>query len=126
MIDFSRLRTSHYIAIFFWAHIGMLAIFEEVFYQSWVYDNAYQFGSAVFATILMLGWFLADSKENGVETPRVMKVMVVAFAPIAITYYRFKYFGMRRGFIFLGVVVAALAATILVTQGVLELFVYED
>ena len=120
----SRLKPSQFLAIFFWVSFGLVVIVEEQYYGYWVESTAYNFGVALFSALVLLTWGLWDARENNIELSTRFKVLIVAFAPIALTYYRFKYFGRRRGFIFLGFVAAAILATAGITELILWQFVY--
>ena len=72
-------------------------------------SSEYVFSTALILSILALGWVLADSHENSVNVPKILNVCVVVAAFLAVPYYRFRYFGAKAGFIFLGIIGANFA-----------------
>lgn len=80
-----------------------MVVIETLFFQPWMDSSEYVFLSALFVSVLALGWVLADSHENNIRVPTLLNIFVVIAAFLAVPYYRFRYFGARAGFIFLGI-----------------------
>ena len=67
--------------------------------------------------MLALAWVLSHAKENKVQTPMPLNVAVVALAFIAVPYYRFRYFGLKDGFRFVGWLLLATVVVIAALTG---------
>ena len=106
------MKLSHKLAVAFWASFVTMIVFETLFFQPWMNSSAYIFLSALFLSVLALGWVLADSTENEFEVPKLLNICVVLAVFLAVPYYRFRYFGAKAGFIFLGIVVLNVAGLI--------------
>ncbi len=91
-----------------------MIVVESLFFQRWMNSAEYFFATALFLSILALGWVLADAKENDLRVPTLLSICVVAAAFLAVPYYRFRYFGARAGFIFLVIVALGFAGIILI------------
>ncbi len=96
-----NLKISLMLAIAFWSVLALTLAIEEIFFVSWARTSAFAISSTIFVAIIALGWVLAHADENGIALPRALKLAVVALPPVAVPYYRFRYFGARSGFIFL-------------------------
>jgi hypothetical protein len=99
----SRKALSRYLAVTFWLCFAAMIVFETLFFRPWMNSSEYIFSTALLLSILALGWVIADSREHGVETSKLLHLFVVIAAFLAVPYYRFRYFGARAGFIFLGI-----------------------
>lgn len=119
------MKLSQKLASFFWVSFAAMIVVETLFFQAWMDSSAYIFSTGLFLSVVALGWVLADSNENNLEVPKALKVCVVAIALLAVVYYRFRYFGAKAGFIFLGIMVLNVAGVILLVS-VLEFFPIGD
>lgn len=79
----------------------MTLALEEIFYVSWARTQGFAISTTILVSIIALGWVLAHADENDIEPSRLLKIGVVAFAPFAVLYYRFRYFGAKSGFVYL-------------------------
>jgi 1,4-dihydroxy-2-naphthoate octaprenyltransferase len=107
------MKLSQRLAIFFWASFFAMIVAETSFPRPWMNSSEYFFLTALFLSIVALGWVLADAKENKLEVPLLLRICIVVAAFLAVPYYRFRYFGMKAGFIFLGIVSVCFAALLL-------------
>jgi hypothetical protein len=109
---------SRTLAIALWLLLFLTVVAEDVFVFGWTKTTAYHSSSFLGTTVLMFGWFLADAKERDFVPSIWLKIAVVAVGVIALPYYKFRNFGARAGFVFIGIVLLAfvttLAATLLV------------
>lgn len=110
------MKLSQRLAVAFWASFVAMIVFESLFFRRWMNSSEYIFLTALFLSILALGWVSADSKENDLEIPKLLNICVVAAAFLAVPYYRFRYFGAKAGFIFLGIVGLNFAGLLLVAS----------
>jgi len=110
------MKLSQKLAVAFWASFATMVIVETLFFQRWMTSSAYIFSTTIFFSILALGWVLSDSNENELEVPKFLNICIVVAAFLAVPYYRFRYFGAKAGFIFLGIVVVNAAGIILVAS----------
>ena len=62
----------------------------------------YIFSSLAILVFLLFAWFLADADRIGFKPSTGLKIAVIAFAVIAIPYYRFRYTGFKKGMLFIG------------------------
>ena len=105
---------SRWIALAFWAAFGVIMILEVAYTPAIGSDpSGLAFFQSIILALIMFGWYLADSNENGVERSMVLNIAVVLIGFIALPYYRCRYFGARRGFIFLATVIAAFIGTLI-------------
>lgn len=98
------MKLSHGLALAFWLSFVAMIVIETLFFRPWMNSNEYVFSTALVLSILALGWVLADSHENSLNVPKMLTVCVVIAAFLAVPYYRFRYFGAKAGFIFLGII----------------------
>ena len=108
------MKVSQRLAVAFWASFVAMIVFESLFFQRWMNSAEYFFATALLLSILALAWVLADSKENDLRVPALLSICVVAAAMLAVPYYRFRYFGAKAGFIFLGIVALSFAGLLLI------------
>lgn len=108
------MKLSQQLALAFWASFVLMIVFETLFSRPWMNSSEYIFLTALFLSIFALGWVLADSKENDLEVPILLNICVVVAAFLAVPYYRFRYFGAKAGFIFIGIVAVNFAGVLLV------------
>ena len=108
------MKLSQRLAVAFWASFVAIIVFERVFSRPWMNSSEYIFLTALFLTLLALGWVLADSKESDLRVPMLLSICIVAIPFLAVPYYRFRYFGAKAGFIFLGIVALNFAALLLI------------
>lgn len=107
------MKLSQKLAVAFWVSFVAMIVAETLFPQLWMKSSEYFFLTALFLSILALGWVLADAKENDLEVPFLLNICVVIAAFLAVPYYRFRYFGMKAGFKFFGVVGVCFAGLLL-------------
>ncbi len=98
------MKLSQRLAVAFWASFAAMIAVETLFFRPWMNSSEYFFLTALFLTILALGWVLTHSKENDLEVPKLLSICVVVAPFLAVPYYRFRYFGAKAGFIFLGII----------------------
>lgn len=91
-----------------------MIVVEGLFFRPWMNSSEYFFLTALFLSILALAWVWADAKENDLEVRTLLSICVVAAAFLAVPYYRFRHFGAKAGFKFLGIVAVGLAGIYLV------------
>lgn len=108
------MKLSRKLAIALWALLFLSVLAEDVFNFSWTMTAAYEALRLVCAAVLVFGWFLADAKEREFEPSIWLKIAVVGIGLIALPYYKFRYFGVRAGFTFIGIVLLAFIATLAV------------
>jgi hypothetical protein len=77
-------------------------------------SSEYFFFTSLFLAVLALGWVLADAKENALKTPLLLNICIVVATVLAVPFYRFKYFGAKAGFIFMGIIAVNFAGLFLV------------
>lgn len=109
------MKKSTKLALTLWVFLALEIILEDFSHFDWMTSSAYSYGMVLAGAVLIFAWFLADTRENGIEASPILKVMVVAIALIAVPYYRFRYLGIKRGFIFIGIVLGGLVALIVFT-----------
>lgn len=63
-------------------------------------------------TAMIFGWFLTDARERGMKPSTGLKISVVALSLVALPYYKFRYFGARAGFTFIGSCFGSFALTL--------------
>lgn len=107
-----QLRPSNVIAVVFWLFVFVSIVVEVSFGLGWVQTGVYSLVSALILTAVLFGWFLADAHERDVQVSAMLKTAVVASGPVALTYYKFKYFGARAGFTFLGILFLCFAVVL--------------
>ncbi len=107
------MKFSQKLAIFFWASFAAMIVVETLYPQPWMNSSEYFFLTALFLSVLALGWVLADAKENDLEVPLLLRICIVVAALLAVPYYRFQYFGVKAGFVFFGIVSVCFAALLL-------------
>ncbi len=103
------MKTPTWLALAFWATMGTGMVLESESVASGSEFGALLIGVA--SILLMFGWFMADSNEHNIERNIWLNIGVVAIGFIALPYYRFRYFGARRGAVFIGWVIAAFVGT---------------
>lgn len=87
-------------------------------------SGEFEYGSIIISAIAIFGWFLADAKEHGIDPSPFLRVGVVAVAPITIPYYRFRYMGANRGFLFVAIVIGCIGI-VLITAATTLWLIYE-
>ncbi len=108
------MRTSRWIAIGLWVALGVMMILEVSYNPAIGSDpSGFAFLQTLVIALFMFGWYLADSNENNITRPMWLNIAVVLVGFLALPYYRFRYFGARRGFIFLATVIAAFIGTVI-------------
>lgn len=110
----SCMKLSQLLAVAFWVSFVTMIVFETLFPRSWMNSSEYIFLTALFLSVLALGWVLADAKENDLDVPLLLNVCVVVAAFLAVPYYRFRYFGAKAGFVFIGIVAVNLAGLLFI------------
>ena len=108
------MKLSQLLAVAFWASFVAMIMFETLFSRPWMNTSEYIFLTALFLSVLALGWVLADAKENDLKVPLLLNICVVVAAFLAVPYYRFRYFGAKAGFIFIGIIAVNFAGLLLV------------
>jgi hypothetical protein len=106
------MKHSTKLALAVWVFLALVVILEEVFHFDWMTSSAYSYGTILIGAVLVFTWFLADTREHGIDASPILKVMVVAIALVAVPYYRFRYMGAKRGFIFVGKVLGGFVALV--------------
>ena len=104
------MKLSRGLAIAFWSAVFATLILESVLFVPWTQTSGFKVLSTLVFTIIAFGWFLADSREHEVSPSPMLKIMVVAVSILAVPYYKFRYLGVRAGFVFLAVVIGSFIA----------------
>ncbi|MEM8684075.1 MAG: hypothetical protein AAGF72_11615 [Pseudomonadota bacterium] len=119
------MTTSRWLALAFWTTMGVGMVVDAQAGASGNETGALLI--AVASALLMFGWYLADSNEHNIDRTIWLNIAVVAIGIIALPYYRFRYFGARRGAVFLGWAIAAFVGTaILATLFVAIVYGFSD
>jgi hypothetical protein len=108
------MKLSHQLTVAFWASFVVMIAFETLLFRPWMNSSEYIFLTALFLSVLALGWVLADSNQKNIEVPKLLSICVVVAPFLAVPYYRFRYFGTKAGFTFLGIVGLSLASLFIV------------
>ena len=106
------MKSSLIVAIVFWVLIFISLLAEEVFLYSWTRTGAYHLSTSIVYALFLFGWFLADARERGHTPSLPLKIAVVAVGVLALPYYKFRFFGARAGFVFIGIVLGLFVATL--------------
>ena len=109
------MRTSRWVAVAFWVAFGIIMVLD-VAYTPGFGESGLAFAQSLYLALLMFGWYLADSNENEVPRSMGLNIAVILIGFIALPYYRFRYFGARRGFIFLATLIAAFIGTLILVS----------
>ena len=115
------MKTSSWLALAFWATMGVGMLIDANPAPDGNELPAILVG--IVSVLFMFGWYIADSNENNIERNIWLNICVVAVGFAALPYYRFRYFGARRGAVFIGWVIAALVGTAIVAT-MISLLVY--
>lgn len=107
------MKLSLRLAIVFWASFFGMIFIETLYPRPWMDSSEYFLLTGLFLSILALGWVLADARENNLEVPVILRICIVIAVLLAVPYYRFRYSGMRAGFVFLGIVSVCFAVLLL-------------
>lgn len=107
-------RRPQIFALVFWLIVFTTLLLEEVFRFHWTTSGEYEVSTILIFASSIFFWFLADTRERGIEPSGELKFAVIALSAIAVPYYKFRYFGAKSGFVFLGAVMAILAGVILI------------
>jgi len=97
------------LAVSFWLCFAAMIAFETLYFRPWMNSSEYFFLTAFLLSALALGWVLADARKHELDLPMTLNVAIVAAAFLAVPYYRFRYFGARKGIVFLGIAGLGLA-----------------
>jgi len=108
------MKLSHRLTVAFWASFVVMIAFETLLFRPWMNSSEYIFLTALILSVLALGWVLADSNQKNMEVPKLLSICVVVAPFLTVPYYRFRYFGTKAGFKFLGIVGVGLAGLLLV------------
>jgi hypothetical protein len=118
------MKSTTKMAIVGWAIFYFSIVLRAIIANDIIESGAYKYGTIVVTTIAIFAWFLADAKANHFEPSPLLRIAVVASAAIALPYYRFRYMGTKRGFIFLAKVVV-FACLVILGAGATVMAIYE-
>lgn len=109
------MKVSRVLASVLWLMLLATILAEQVFSFGWAASDAYYLLTVFAFTIAIFGWFLADAHERSFKPSLALKIAVAAVGTIAVPYYKFRYFGARAGFSFLGILLLAFFAMAVVS-----------
>ncbi|NNF68042.1 MAG: hypothetical protein HKM98_11090 [Gammaproteobacteria bacterium] len=111
-------RRPQIFALVFWLIVFATLLLEDIFRFAWTGSGAYEIAVVLVLTSSIFLWFLTDARERGINPSGGLKLAVVAFAAIAVPYYKFRYFGAKRGLLFVAIVLASFACVIIALMAV--------
>lgn len=109
------MKPSMLVAAVFWASMLAMFVVEIGLALPWTQSSSFSAVTTLYFAALALGWVLAHSREHDVQVCTPLKIGIVAFAIVGVPYYKFVYFGARKGFQFIGVLVLCLAVTVVLS-----------
>ena len=103
---------SFFIGFAFWAMNTLFIVAEDILRLDWARGSGYFAVTALISVGLSFSWLVIHARENDVDLSRWLKLFAVLVAPVALTYYKFRYYGFKGGLVFLSWIALALVASI--------------
>ena len=85
---------------------------EDLFRFSWARGSLYYVSTVLIGVGLCFSWMVTHARENDVEVSKSLKVAAILVSGLALPYYKFGYYGVKAGFVFLAWVAAWLALSV--------------